>query len=125
MFNGLAGHTYGFYSQARDAAGNVAAAKTTAGSTTAVLANGSCNGRPSLAGAITSKSAVGTTLTLMLQLTNTRLGMAQNVKLNQITLRTIVGTGTVTLAGPPLPVAAGYLGAGANYNFSIGQSALQ
>jgi len=113
VFNGLAGHNYRFYSQATDLVGNVEAAKSAAEATTTVGATATCNGRPTIAGAITGKSAAGTTRTLTLQLTNTGLGAAQNVKLNQIALRTLSGTGTVTLAGPTLPVSVGALGVGA------------
>lgn len=40
--------------------------------------------------------------------------MAQAVNINQITLRTLSGTGTVTLASPALPAALGPLAVGAS-----------
>jgi hypothetical protein len=112
VFNGLAGHSYGFYSQATDAVGNVEAAKTAAEATTSVGAAATCNGRPAISGAIIGKSTTGATMTLTLQLTNSGLGAAQNAVVNQITFRTLTGTGTVSLAGPVLPVSVGGMAAG-------------
>jgi hypothetical protein len=107
VFNGQAGHAYSFYSQAVDLAGNVEAAKTSPEATTAVSPTASCNGRPSLSGAASSKSSSGTTMTVNLQLANSGVGDAQNVKVTQIAFRTISGTGTVGLTGPALPVTVG------------------
>ena len=56
----------------------------------------------------------GTTVTASLQLTNTGFTAAQTVNINQITLRTLSGTGTVTLTSPTLPLAAGPLAIGAS-----------
>jgi hypothetical protein len=119
VFTGLAGHNYGFYSQATDAAGNVEAAKTVAEATTSVGATATCNGRPAIAGTITGKSATGTAMTLTLQLTNSGLGAAQKVQVNQVAIRTLAGTETVTLAGPTLPVSLGGLAAGGSTSVSL------
>jgi hypothetical protein len=112
VYNGQAGHVYSFYSQAQDQVGNIEAAKSVADAITTVGATASCNGQPSLSGAVASKSAMGTTMTVALQLTNTGAGNAQTLKVNQITFRTLSGTGAVTLAGPTLPITVGSLAAG-------------
>jgi hypothetical protein len=112
IFSGLPGHSYSFYSQGRDLVGNVETFKTLADATTTVSAAASCNGQPSLSAAVSNKATVGTTATVTLQLTNTGVGDAQAVKVNQVTFRTLSGTGAVTLAGPSLPITVASLAAG-------------
>jgi hypothetical protein len=49
--------------------------------------------------------------------TNTGTGIARNLKLNQVALRTLSGTGTVTYnapLSPPLPATLGDVGVGAS-----------
>lgn len=112
-FAGLAGHSYGFYSIAQDLAGNLQPGKTVADTTTQVAAAGSC-GPPSLSAQALNIAQSGTTVTANLQLTNTGFTAAQAVSISQLTLRTLSGTGTVTLKSPTLPLAAGSLAIGAS-----------
>jgi len=114
IYQGQLGHTYSFYSLAQDLVGNVEAPKTAAEATTQVTAAGGC-GPPSLSGSILSQQDVSGTLTLNLQLTNTGTSDAQNILINQLSFRTLGGTGTVTLASSALPISAG--------NISVGSSA--
>lgn len=118
-FTGQPGHTYSFYSEATDLVGNVEAAKTAAEATTTVAHDATCNGRPTIAGTITSKSLNGTTETLTLQLTNNGVGDAQNVSLSEIAFRTLAGMGDVTLAGPDVPLSLGSLAAGASTTITL------
>jgi hypothetical protein len=67
-----------------------------------------------LGGQITNVSQSGTTVTATLTLTNTGFTAAQAVNINQMTFRTLSGSGTVTLATPVLPAAQGPLGIGAS-----------
>lgn len=114
VYNGQAGHTYAFYSQAQDRVGNVEPAKTLADVTTSVNSTAACNGVPALSGAITDKSVSGATITISLQLMNNGQGNAQDITINQITFRTLSGTGSVMLASPPVPISLGTLAAGAS-----------
>ncbi|MGA8028717.1 MAG: NHL repeat-containing protein [Bryobacteraceae bacterium] len=118
-FRGQAGHSYAFYSQATDLVGNIEAVKTSADAFTTVAANASCNGRPTLAGIISSKSLMGTAETLTLQLTNNGVGDAPSATINQISFRTLAGSGTVTLSSPTLPIPLGKLAAGASTNATL------
>ena len=119
VYTGAPGHVYAFYSQARDLAGNVEAAKALPDATTTVGANASCSGQPSLSGAVAGKSASGSTMTLVLQLTNTGVGMAQSIVINQIVPRTLSGSGTVTVVSPTAPVSEGSLVVGASTTASV------
>jgi hypothetical protein len=114
LFTGQPGHTYSFFSQATDLVGNVEPAKNSAEATTTVEPGASCNGRPSIAGSVTSKSRNGVTERLTLQFRNTGIGNARNVSLNGIVFRTLAGTGSVTLSGPRLPISLGGPAAGAS-----------
>jgi hypothetical protein len=113
IFTGVVGHTYSFYSIGTDLTGNMEVGKTSAEASTAVTAASSCGG-PSLNGKISNVLQSGTTVTLNLQLTNTGFTAAQAVNINQVTFRTLSGSGTVTLGGPMLPAAEGPLGIGAS-----------
>lgn len=117
-FIGAVGHSYSFYSIATDLVGNIEAAKAAAEATTTVTAASPC-GPPSLVGQVLSSSLSGTTLTVKLQLTNSGFTAAQAVNLNQIVVRTLSGSGAVTLAGPPLPAALGPLAIGASTNVTL------
>jgi len=117
-YRGAVGHTYSFYSIATDLTGNVEATKTMAEASTSVTASGPC-GPPSLAGRITSVSQSGTTVTATLRLTNTGFTRAHAVNINAITLRTLSGSGTVTLSSPTLPAAEGPLGIGASISVTL------
>jgi hypothetical protein len=119
VFNGLPGHSYSFYSQARDLVGNVESAKAVADATTAVAGTATCNGQPSLSAAVSSKSTAGTTVSVALQLTNSGVGNAQAISINQITFRTLSGTGTVTLAAPTLPISVASLAAGSSVPLTL------
>jgi hypothetical protein len=112
-FTGTAGHAYSFYSIATDLTGNVEAAKTSAEASTSVTVAGTC-GPPSLSAQMLNVAQSGTTVTANLQLTNTGFTAAQAVNINQVTLRSLGGTGTVTLTSPTLPLAAGSLAVGAS-----------
>lgn len=111
-FTGVAGHSYGFYSIAQDLVGNVQPGKTVADATTQVAATTSC-GPPSLSAQMLNVAQSGTTVTTNLQLTNSGFTAAQTININQITLRTLSGSGTVTLSSPALPLAVGSLAIGA------------
>ena len=89
-----------------------------ADSTTQVTSAGSC-GPPSLSGQFLSSSKSGTTVTVNLQFANTGLAAAQAVNINQITPRTLSGSGTVTLVGPALPTSLGTLAAGATTTLTL------
>ncbi|HEY3825270.1 MAG TPA: SBBP repeat-containing protein [Bryobacteraceae bacterium] len=114
VYNGVAGHAYAFYSQATDLVGNVEATHAKADASTAVPAGASCNGRPTIAGAVSSNTLSGTTETFALQFTNNGVGNAQNIKITSVSLRTLVGTGSVTLSSPAAPISVGSLAAGAS-----------
>ena len=111
-FMGAVGHSYGFYSIAQDLVGNLQAGKATADTTTQVTSATSCT-PPSLTSQMQNIAQSGTMVTASLQLTNTGLTAAQSVNINQVTLRTLGGSGTVTLASPTLPDALGPLAVGA------------
>jgi hypothetical protein len=114
IYNGVAGHTYAFYSQATDLVGNVEATKSSPDASTSVPVGASCNGRPTIAGSVASNSVSGTTETLTLQLTDNGVGNAQNINITSVSLRTLVGTGSVTLSSPGTPLSVGSLAAGAS-----------
>ena len=111
-YTGAFGHTYSFYSIATDLVGNIEGTKTTAEASTSVTATGPC-GAPSLSGQMSNVAQSGTTVTSTLTLTNVGFTAAQAVNINQITLRSLGGTGTVALASPTLPLAVGPLAIGA------------
>jgi hypothetical protein len=111
-FTGSVGHTYSFYSIASDLTGNVEPTKISAEASTSVTGASSC-GPPSLTAQALNVAQSGTTVTANLQLTNSGFTAAQAVNVNQITLRTLGGSGTVTLASPTLPLAVGTLAVGA------------
>jgi hypothetical protein len=117
-FKGQAGHSYGFYSIARDLVGNVEAAKTSAEATTQVNSDNAC-GPPSLSGRAGVTWFSGGILRLNLQLTNTGSGDAQNTLINHLTFRTIGGAGTVTLAAPTLPISVGNLSVGTSTTLTL------
>ncbi|MGH9396195.1 MAG: hypothetical protein ACRD18_05025 [Terriglobia bacterium] len=118
IYNGEAGHTYAFYSQATDVAGNIEAAKTSPDTTTTVGATAGCGGGPTLSGRIVSRSLAGTSLTIVLQLTNTGTGPAENIQINQFGLRTLTGSDSATYLGL-LPLSAGSLAPGASENLPL------
>jgi hypothetical protein len=117
-YTGTVGHTYSFYSVATDLTGNIEAAKTSAEATTIVTAAGPC-GAPSLNGQVTNVSQSGTTVTVTLQLTNTGFTAAQAVNVNQMSVRTLSGSGIVTLASPTFPAAEGALAIGASTTVTL------
>jgi len=106
VFQGQVGHSYGFYSVARDLVGNIESAKTSAEASTRVTSASSC-GPPSLSGAASVVSYVNNTLSLNLQLTDIGTSDALNTLVKTLTFRTLGGTGTVTLASPTLPFIFG------------------
>jgi hypothetical protein len=108
---GTVGHAYSFYSIAGDLTGNVEVAKTSAEATTMVTSAGPC-GPPSLSAQVSNVAHSGTTVTATLTLTNTGFTAAQAVNINQITFRTLSGSGAVTLASPTVPAAEGPLAIG-------------
>ena len=69
VFPGQVGHSYAFYSIAKDLVGNVESAKTSAEATTMVKSSTSC-APPSLSGAASVVSYVNNTLSLNLQFTD-------------------------------------------------------
>jgi hypothetical protein len=111
-FTGSVGHTYSFYSIATDLTGNTEPAKASAEASTAVAATATC-GPPSLNAQMLNIAKSGSSVTANLQLTNTGSTAAQSVNINQITLRTLSGTGTVMVTSPTLPLAVGPLAIGA------------
>jgi hypothetical protein len=113
VYNGVAGHTYAFYGQATDLVGNVEATHSSPDASTAIPVGASCNGRPTIAASVAGNSLAGTTETLTLQLTDNGDGSAQNININTVSLRTLVGTGSVTLSSPATPISVGSLAAGA------------
>jgi photosystem II stability/assembly factor-like uncharacterized protein len=68
--------------------------------------------RPGIAARVSSQSRIGSSLNLMLELTNTGKGDAASVVISQVTLRTIAGTGAAAFSGPGLPLDAGMIRAG-------------
>jgi hypothetical protein len=117
-FIGVVGHSYSFYSIATDLSGNTERGKTSPEASTSVTASGPC-GAPSLSGQVSNVLQSGTTVALNLQLTNTGFTAAQAVNINQVTFRTLSGSGTVTLATPALPAAEGPLGIGASMTVPV------
>ena len=112
FYSGEPGHTYAFYSLARDLVGNVETTKTSAEANTVVSQSSACSGSPSLSGTVSNKSSVGTTLTLTLQFTNNGPGNALNALIDQIAFRTLGGSGTVSVIGSQLPLNLGDLSVG-------------
>jgi hypothetical protein len=106
VFQGQVGHSYGFYSIARDLVGNVEPAKTSAEATTTITSGTSC-GPPSLSGNASVVSYITTTLSLNLALTNIGTSDALNTLVKTLSFRTLGGAGTVTLASPKLPFSFG------------------
>ncbi len=115
---GSVGHAYSFYSIASDLTGNHENGKTSAEASTAVTATGPC-GPPSLSGLVSNFIQSGTTVTATLTLTNTGFTAAQAININQMTFRTLSGSGTVTLASPALPAAEGTLVIGASMTVPV------
>ena len=111
-YAGATGHTYSFYSIATDLVGNVETPKTSAEATTTVAITTSC-APPSLSAQMLSVVRSGTTVNGYLQLTNTGFTAAQEVNINQVTVRTLSGIGTVTLGNPSVPLSVGSLAIGA------------
>lgn len=118
VYQGVVGHKYSFYSLATDNAGNVEAPKTAAESVTNLISAGSC-GPPSLGVQVTDTFLTGNTLTVTLKLTNSGVTDALAVNINQITARTLAGSGTVTLSTPALPIPVGALGVGASQTITL------
>jgi len=106
VFQAQVGHSYGFYSIARDLVGNVEPGKTSAEATTRVASASSC-GPPSLSGAASVVSYVNSTLSLNLAFTNIGTSDALNTRANTLTFRTLGGAGAVTLTSPQLPFIVG------------------
>lgn len=118
-YQGQAGHTYGFYSIARDRTGNMEPGKTVAEATTTVGTNVSCGGPPSLIGRATVQSLSGTTLTIALQVTNNGTMPANNVVLNKVAPKVLSGTGKVSFISPTLPITVGTLAPGASATVNL------
>lgn len=116
-YQGVAGHTYGFYSIARDRAGNIEPNKTAAEAT--IHASAKCGGPPSLSGAATVQSTSGNTITLSLQVTNTGTEAANNIIISSVVPRLLSGAGKVTFSGPTLPIALGSVAPGASAAVSL------
>ncbi len=78
-------------------------------------------GNPSLSGTISSQKPQSGAYLLELRLTNSGTGLARNVRVETITLRTLTGTGTVTLvtALTHLPLLVGDLSAGSSATVQI------
>ncbi len=87
----------------------------------AVSPDAYAQGTPSLSGTISSQKPQSGAYLLELRLTNSGTGLARNVRLETITLRTLTGTGTVTLvtALSPLPKLVGDLAAGSSATVQI------
>ncbi len=119
IFNGQPGHSYAFYSQAMDLVGNVESVKTAPDAITTIASGASCNGRPAVIGSILSKSLTSTTETVTVQLTNSGVGNAPAVNVNQLSFRTLAGTGIVSSISPEAPIHLGSLPAGASTKAQI------
>ena len=115
---GAAGHSYSFYSIATDLTGNTEGAKTSPEASTSVIGSGPC-GAPSLSGQVSNVVQSGTTVTATLTLTNVGFTAVQAVNINQMTFRTLSGSGTVTLASPAIPAAEGPLAIGASTTVAL------
>jgi hypothetical protein len=89
-YQGQDGHTYGFYSIARDRVGNLEASKSVAEATTSVAKTTSCGGPPSLTGSTTVQSLSGTTLTVALQITNNGTETANAIQITNIAPRVLI-----------------------------------
>ena len=113
-FQGQDGHSYGFYSIARDRVGNLEASKSAAEATTRVAKTTSCGGPPSLTGSAAVQSLSGTTLTLALQITNNGTESANAIQITKLVPRVLSGAGKVSLSSPTLPITVGDLAAGAS-----------
>jgi hypothetical protein len=101
------------------ATGSVAITDNAPGSPQTISLTGQGLGKPALSGSVLSKSKSGTTLTATVQLTDRGTGAAQQVSINQIALRTLSGTGTVTLTSPSLPAPVGNLAIGASTDVTL------
>jgi hypothetical protein len=118
-YQGQGGHSYGFYSIARDRTGNLEPAKMVAEATTSVAKTTTCGGPPSLNGGTTVLSLSGTTLTVALQVTNNGTEDADNIVMNKIVSQVVSGSGKVILTSPALPLALGNLAAGASTTVNL------
>lgn len=118
-YQGQDGHTYAFYSIARDRVGNVEPPKTAAEATTRVAKTTTCGGPPSLTGSATVQSVSGKVLTLSLKITNNGLEAANNVVISKVVPRVLSGAGKVSFTSPALPISVGNIAAGASTTVSL------
>lgn len=113
-YPGQNGHSYGFYSIARDRVGNLEASKSAAEATTSVATTTSCGGPPSLTGSATVQSLSGATLTLALQITNNGTQTANGIVITKVVPSVLSGAGKVSLTSPNLPITVGDIAPGAS-----------
>ncbi|MGA2581371.1 MAG: SBBP repeat-containing protein [Bryobacteraceae bacterium] len=118
-YQGEDGHTYGFYSIARDRVGNLEASKSAAEATTSVAKTTTCGGPPSLTGSATVQSLSGTILTLALQITNNGTETANNITITKVVPIVLSGVGQVALSSPTLPITVGDLAPGASATVTL------
>ncbi len=113
IYDGVRGHTYGFYSIATDLAGNPEVLKSKAEASTKVATKGTC-GPPIILAQVAGQLLSGNDLSVTLQFTNGGTSDAQSVSLNSTAFKTLRVSGKVTLSSPTLPVAEGNLASGAS-----------
>lgn len=91
------------------------------GSPQGISLSGTGTGHPSLSAKITSQTQNGTQLTLVLSFTNVGSDNAYDIWMNQVSLRTLGGTGTVSLLSPSLPLNMGNetMGGSSSYTFQF------
>jgi uncharacterized repeat protein (TIGR01451 family) len=118
-YQGEDGHSYGFYSIARDRVGNLELSNSAAEATTSVARTTTCGGPPSLTGSATVQSLSGTTLTLALQITNNGTETANNITVTKVVPIVLSGAGQVTLSSPTLPINVGALAPGASATVTL------
>jgi len=88
-------------------------------SNTAVLTVTVPSGEPAVTITLLDQSSTGPGFYVDLQVTNTGVGPASNLSINQITFRTLGGTGTVTQVSPALPIAVGALAPSASTTIRV------
>ena len=112
IYNGVRGHSYGFYSIATDLVGNVEPAKTSPDASTTVAQTGECS-PPNIYAWVTMSRRTGDTMTATLVLRNSGGSDGFNVTLNSLQFLTLEGAGQLTLSSPTLPATVGSLASGA------------
>lgn len=118
IYQGTVGHTYSFFSIARDNAGNVEGSKTAGEASTNIGSNSSC-GPPGLSVTVASSVVIGSNAIVVLQFMNSSASSATAVTINQIAAHTLAGAVQYPLNAPMVPIAVGPLAVGGSQTVTV------